>query len=148
MNRFITYVLCAAVTTAAVSSQAAAHSKVAPADEYFGKLKMSILGIRNTIKDVGANIEIDPARWESLVNKADFTEDALHDWQHKYPADTWLPKMVFALERMYAKADNAEGRRRRFAAIVWLVHDFPDTCYAKAGKQDIEGGHATNAVCE
>src|SRR5450755_610498 len=61
--------------------------RVAPADEYFGKLKMSILGIRNTIRDLQANIEIDQARWTGLVNKADFTEDAVHDWEHKYPKD-------------------------------------------------------------
>ncbi|GAC1415133.1 MAG: hypothetical protein NVSMB5_03980 [Candidatus Velthaea sp.] len=148
MKRFLACLLFAAAVTVVVPSQAGAHSKVAPADEYFGKLKMSILGIRNTIKDVGANIEIDASRWEGLVNKADFTEDALRDWQHKYPADTWLPKMVFALERMYAKIDNEGARKRRFAAIVWLVHDFPGTCYARIGKQDLEGGHTASGSCE
>ena len=42
--------------------ESAAKCKVAPADEYFGKLKMSILGIRNTIKDQGIKIDYDPQK--------------------------------------------------------------------------------------
>ena len=34
--------------------------RVAPADEYFGRLKMSILGIRNTIRDMGLKADADP----------------------------------------------------------------------------------------
>ena len=44
------------------SPKVAARCKVAPADEYFGKLKMSILGIRNMIKDQGLKIDVDPNR--------------------------------------------------------------------------------------
>ncbi|GAC1415129.1 MAG: hypothetical protein NVSMB5_03970 [Candidatus Velthaea sp.] len=102
---------------------------------------MSILGIRNTIKDVGANIDVDPARWNGLVNKADFTEDAIRDWEHKYPADTWLAKTVFSLERMYAKLDSEDGRKRSLAAMHWLVRDFPATAYGKMGKQELASGH-------
>jgi len=126
--------------TAKPAVTAHAHSKVAPADEYFGKLKMSILGIRNTIHDVGANIEIEPARWASLTNKADFTEDAVRDWEHKYPQDTWLAKTIFALERMYAKLDTEEGRKRSIAAMKWLVHDFPKSSEARIGKQELDAG--------
>jgi len=124
----------------AVKAKVAARSKVAPADEYFGKLKMSILGIRNTIHDVGANIEIDASRWASLANKADFTEDAVRDWEHKYPHDTWLARTIFGLERMYAKLDSDEGRKRSVAAMKWLVHDFPTSPEAKIGKQELEAG--------
>jgi hypothetical protein len=126
--------------TAKPAVKAPAKSKVAPADEYFGKLKMSILGIRNTIHDVQANIEIDQGRWTGLVNKCDFTEDAVHDWEHKYPKDTWLAKTLLSLERMYAKLDSDEGRKRSVAAMKWLVHDFPASPEGKIGKQELAEG--------
>jgi hypothetical protein len=109
----------------------------APADEYFGKLKLSILGIRNTIKDVGANIDVDATRAPGLMSKADFAEDAIHDWERHYPTDTWLPKTIFALERMYAKIDSDDGRKRSLAAMTWLCHDYPNTWYAKTGRVEI-----------
>jgi len=130
--------LVAATTTAALSATPPASKpttpspalkkvspiRVAPADEYFGRLKMSVLGIRNTIKDVGANLDIDQTRWTQLASKAAFAEDAMRDWQKKYPQDTWLAKTVFALERMYAKLESDDGRKRSLATMKWLVHDF------------------------
>jgi hypothetical protein len=148
--------LVAATTTAALSAEtpavkptakpvAIAHKKappihVAPADEYFGKLKMSVLGIRNTIKDVGANLDIDQTRWTQLASKAAFCEDAMRDWEKKYPQDTWLAKMVFSLERMYAKLDSDDGRKHSLAAMKWLVHDFPVSWYGKTGKKELAAG--------
>ena len=155
MKRLLATVSLVAVTTTAAFAadtapagkpaakpavKAPAKSKVAPADEYFGKLKMSILGIRNTIHDVQANIEIDQTRWTGLVNKADFTEDAVHDWEHKYPKDTWLAKTLLALERMYAKLDSEDGRKRSLAAMKWLVHDFPSSPEGRIGKEELAQG--------
>ena len=155
MKRLLACVsLVAATTTAALAAPTPAakptakptpaHNappvKVAPADEYFGKLKMSVLGIRNTIKDVGANIEIDQTRWTQQASKASFAEDAMRDWQRKYPSDTWLAKMVFALERMYAKLDSDEGRKRSLATMQWLIRDFPSSWYGKTGKREIVQG--------
>ncbi len=155
MKRLLACVSLVAVTTTAAlpatpaakptAKPTLAHKKaepirVAPADEYFGKLKMSVLGIRNTIKDVGANLDIDQSRWTNLASKAAFTEDALHDWEKKYPTDTWLAKSLFALERMYAKLDSDEGRQRAIASMKWLVHDFPRSWYGKTGKKELAMG--------
>jgi hypothetical protein len=145
--------LVAATTTAAfpaappakTSAKSTVHKKappirVAPADEYFGKLKMSVLGIRNTIKDVGLNLDIDQTRWVQLASKAAFAEDAIHDWEKKYPQDTWLAKTVFSLERMYAKVDSDDGRKHAIASMRWLVHDFPKSWYGRTGKTEIAAG--------
>jgi len=115
--------------------------RIAPADEYFGKLKLSILGIRNIITDVGANIDVDQSRAVSLMSKADLAEDAMLDWQKKYPQDTWLPKTVFSLERMYAKIDSDDGRARSLRVMRWLVHDFPTTWYGRTGKREMAQHH-------
>ncbi|MGD0050525.1 MAG: hypothetical protein ABSD03_01750 [Vulcanimicrobiaceae bacterium] len=104
---------------------AKASCKVAPADEYFGKLKMSILGIRNTIKDQGLKIDVDPARAPGTMGAIALTEDAIHDWQRKYPCDSWLPTTIFALEHFYAKIHTDDGVRRVHATYAWLRHAYP-----------------------
>lgn len=147
MKRMIACVsLVAAATTAAVSApspppqhtQHAQHAqhvaakakprakcRIAPADEYFGRLKMSILGIRNVIKDQGLKIDVAPENGPSSFATMALTEDALHDWQHKYPCDSWLPGTIYALEHFYAKIHTSAGVQRVHAVFAWLRHDFP-----------------------
>lgn len=145
MKRVIACVsLVAAATTAAMSSNAPSHSltpaahwapkkvakaaphcKVAPADEYFGRLKMSILGIRNTIKDESLKVDYDPGKAPSTLNSIALTEDAIHDWQHKYPCDSWLPGSIYALEHFYTKIHTSDGVTHVHRAYAWLRHDFP-----------------------
>ncbi len=104
---------------------ARAKCKVAPADEYFGKLKLSILGIRNTIKDQGLKVDVDPEKASSTFNAIALTEDAIHDWEHKYPCDSWIPGSIFAIEHFYTKIHTADGVRHVHATYAWLRHDFP-----------------------
>jgi hypothetical protein len=106
-----------------------AKCKVAPADEYFGKLKMSILGIRNVIKDQGAKVDVYPEKADSTLGAIALTEDALHDWQHKYPCDSWLPGSIYALEHFYTKIHTADGVRHVHAMFAWLRRDFPRSSF-------------------
>lgn len=114
---------------------------IAPADEYFGRMKMSILGIRNEIHDLGLQIDTQPAKVESVLSMANLTEDALADWQKKYPQDPWLPKTLFALERMYAKApwsDEFNARAKRVMSM--LVARYGATWYGREGKKELADG--------
>ncbi len=117
--------------------------KVAPADEYFGRLKLSILGIRNTIKDMGLKADADPAHAAgSVMGAVGLCEDAMHDWEKKYPADSWIPPAILSLERLYAKVDSDEARAHAKLVMVWLVHDYPKSAPAKIGQKEL----ADNAV--
>ncbi|HEY6233618.1 MAG TPA: hypothetical protein VIW69_00770 [Candidatus Elarobacter sp.] len=115
--------------------------RVAPADEYFGKLKMSILGIRNTIKDQGLKIDVDPAKAPSTGNAIALTEDAIHDWQHKYPCDSWLPGTLLGLERFYLKIHTDDGVKHVHATFAWLRHDYPRSNVVQVARR--EDGQAT-----
>jgi len=113
--------------------------RVAPADEYFGRLKLSILGIRNTIKDMGLKADADPQHAAAQVmGPVALTEDAMRDWEHKYPRDTWIPPAILALERLYAKVDSDEARAHARIVMAWLVHDYPTSGPGKIGKQELE----------
>jgi hypothetical protein len=135
--------LCASTATAAPTpapskpAPAGAQFAVAPADEYFGRLKMSILGVRNTIKDLGFAADADTTHAEKIMGSATLTEDAIHDWEHKYPHDTWIPGSLFALERLYAKVDSDVARAKCKMVMAWLVHDFPKSKFAATGRQEL-----------
>jgi hypothetical protein len=111
--------------------------KVAPADEYFGRLKLSILGIRNTIKDMGLKADADPAHAMSVLGAVALTEDAMHDWEKKYPRDSWIPPAILSLERLYAKVDSDEARAKAKYTMVWLVKDYPSSAPGKIGKHEL-----------
>ena len=78
-------------------------ARLAPADEYFGRLKMSILGIRNRISEL-ENETTDPAFETEHVNwKLAMVEDAIADWKSKYPDDPWIPRFRTRLGVVYAR---------------------------------------------
>lgn len=155
MKRFLTAVTLVALSVSAASAAAkpvpakkpAAKPvvphvvflkyRVAPADEYFGRLKLSILGIRNTIRDMGLKADADPVHATSVMGAVALTEDAMHDWEKKYPADTWIPPAILSLERLYAKVDSDEARAHAKFVMVWLVHDYPKSGPAKIGQKEL-----------
>ncbi len=145
--------LVAAMSPAAMSNPSPASSgspvkaahKVAPADEYFGRMKMSILSIRNAIKDLGLKAEAHPENAESIFGTASLTEDAIRDWEQKYPLDTWLAKTVFSLQRMYAKVPTDEGRARARKAQQWVVARYGTTEFAATVRAEITAGSTAAA---
>jgi hypothetical protein len=120
-----------------------AACKVAPADEYFGRMKMSILGIRNTIKDQGLKIDADPTKEPDTRGAIALTEDAVRDWQRKYPCDSWLPTTLYALEHFYAKIHTEDGVRHVHATYAWLRHAYPHAKVVADGGREDAGATAT-----
>jgi hypothetical protein len=153
MKRFMTVVSLVALSASAANAAATPKPvaakpivphvvflkyKVAPADEYFGRLKLSILGIRNTIKDMGLKADADPAHAvSSVMGSVGLTEDAMKDWEAKYPQDSWIPPAILSLERLYAKVDSDDARSRAKTAMIWLVHDYPKSPPAKIGQVEL-----------
>ena len=74
------------------AAQAASTSALAPADEYFGQLKMSVLGIRNELNTLERRAVSERGNAPALAGKLAMVDDALRDWQRHYPRDTWLPR--------------------------------------------------------
>ena len=84
-------------------------SQLAPADEYFGRLKMSILGIRNELQLLTVRLEDPRADGNALISQALFVEDAVRDWDRKYPGDPWIPGVVRTLARICAQTGTVQG---------------------------------------
>jgi hypothetical protein len=105
-------------------------ANLAPADRYFGRLKMSILGVRNSINDLSARADAHPEDAEHIYDKAVLVEDALHDWQKHFPRDPWIPKFAYSLAQLYGKLDLDDARVRKNDTLDWLTATYPESQYA------------------
>jgi hypothetical protein len=123
-------VICVTVTAAMADPAKIAKSKVAPADEYFGRLKMSVLGISNVIKDMRLRVEADAEKTPSIFGSLAMVEDAVRDWERKYPRDTWIAKDLYALEVTYLRAPGERAHALAIKTEAWLHRDYPKTAYA------------------
>jgi hypothetical protein len=113
---------------------------LAPADEYFGRLQMSVLGVRNKVKDLGLDADIHPDHEKAILGNALWVEDAMRDWAKKYPFDRWLPRYAYALEQMYERIPSADAHRRAVKQVSYLTAYFPQTLYGKVGRAKLAMG--------
>ncbi len=120
---------CIAAFTAAVAPAMAQESArgLAPADEYFGRFNLSVLGIANTIRDAGARVDSGADPRSMLSGPLSFVTDAVKDWEQKYPADPWIAKDLLALETVYLRVPTDDGFRLASQTEAWLIADYPKT---------------------
>jgi hypothetical protein len=110
---------------------------LAPADEYFGPMKLSILGIRNTIRDLGLKYDADPSKGDATIASAAFAEKAIRDWQKRYPRDTQLPRNIYFLEHLYAKIQTPQGSQKTYATETWLFTAYGTSAQARQLRREI-----------
>jgi len=111
----------------------------APGDEYFGRMKMSYLGIDNTYKDGAISAGVyttDP----KLISKLDFATEALQRWAAKYPNDPELARSYYlgylVMQKVYTKPE--QERTWQFMQII--VHKYPNTYFGKQVKSAMASG--------
>jgi hypothetical protein len=110
---------------------------LAPADEYFGRFNLSILGVTNTIRDAGNRLDAGADPHAIVDGPLYFATDALRDWKQKYPTDPWLPKELLALENVYLRVPGDDGPRLAARTEAWLIADFPSSSYADQGRKQL-----------
>src|SRR5579862_4195122 len=110
-----------------LSPRASAAGWEAPADEYFGPLKQSILEIRNRLDRYDAYGDRAPLGQE-VIGALDGLERSIADWQHKYPRDPWLPRSLAHLMHEYWRAGAAYSPgARECLAMIRLHSGSPET---------------------
>ncbi len=120
----------------APSAALAAYHVVAPADEYFGHQRLSILGMRNMLHDLQRDSQNGARGDESVVNSARAVEDAMHDWQSRYPLDPWLPRYIYQLDGLYHRVDSDEAHERAERVHAWLIASYPNSVYARHAREN------------
>ncbi|MFN2449935.1 MAG: hypothetical protein ABR508_09170 [Candidatus Baltobacteraceae bacterium] len=120
--------LTALKVIANVNAQAS-HDQVmttlAPADEYFGPLGMSILGMRNEMSRVNAMIGFGEAQRES--DPAVQIALAIDDLHRVYPRDRDVPKLLYDIQDTLAKIDTPQAKTERAHMRAVLTVEYQDT---------------------
>jgi hypothetical protein len=102
----------------------------APADEYFGRLKLSNLGVRNIIKAfvIEGNsplaLPMQRARMEAV-------DSAILDWGDRYPRDPWLPSAVFRFTDVLAVKGDVKTDAMAMDLLLQASQRYRNTKYAK-----------------
>jgi hypothetical protein len=114
-----------------------AHS--APADEYFGRMKLSYLGINNTFRDEA--IRSGPFTTSAgVITAVDFADDALRAWANKYPGDPELARSYFLAIGAYAKIYTQPTQDKAWQYMHILTQRFPQTFFGKQIKKNLAMG--------
>jgi hypothetical protein len=92
------------VACLASAAHAAGIKDLAPADQYFGQLRMSVLGIRNELNTLERRVADGDRNVAAMNGKLAMVDDAMRDWRAHYPRDTWLPRF--------------EAQRARVAGLI------------------------------
>ncbi|HEV2261038.1 MAG TPA: hypothetical protein VGR69_01955 [Candidatus Rubrimentiphilum sp.] len=110
----------------------------APGDEYFGRLKMSYLGIDNTFRDesVRAGAYTTDSR---IVSQVNFAEEALRQWYNRYPHDPQLPRSFFLAYAMYRKIWTQPGQNEAWVYLHLIEERWPSSYFGKLVKKDQTG---------
>ena len=110
----------------------------APGDEYFGRLKLSYLGINNTFRD--ESIRAGAYTTDShIISQVDFAEDALRGWANHYPKDPQLARSYFMAYTMYRKIWTEPGQTKAWQYLHIIEQRFPSSYFGKLVKKDLIG---------
>lgn len=110
----------------------------APGDEYFGRLKLSYLGVDNTFRD--ESIRAGAYTTDShIISQVNFAEDALRDWYNRYPKDPQLPRSYFLAYAMYRKIWTEPGQVKAWQYLHIISARWPGSYFGKLVKRDMAG---------
>jgi hypothetical protein len=112
----------------------------APADKYFGKLKMSALRIRYETMQLKKRYETHQLLPDQTLHLLLLTEDAYRDWAQHYPTDSWLPSTGYAMALLYAELPGTQARDHAVALLSYVKSQFPKTGYAAKSRAALHEG--------
>jgi hypothetical protein len=118
-------------TIASINAESHARlmTTLAPADEYFGPMGMSILGIRNELNRVNYLIGYGYAKQESSM--AVQVAVSIDDLHKVYPRDRDLPQLLFDVYSTLSKIDTPEAKASRSHIRAILTVEYQDTKQAR-----------------
>jgi hypothetical protein len=121
---------CAGKPSKWARMQCEQYNHSAPGDEYFGKMKMSYLGINNTFRDEAVragDYTTDPG----IISKVGFADEALEQWSHRYPNDPQLARSYFLAISMYKKIYTRPAQDKAWSYMHILTGRFGATYFGK-----------------
>lgn len=111
----------------------------APGDEYFGRLKLSYLGVENTFHDAAIRAgayTTDPGFMRNLG----FANESLTIWAHKYPNDPELARAYFLAAQSFAKVYTQPGQKLAWYYLNTITQKFPNSYFGRLVRKDLQIG--------
>jgi hypothetical protein len=124
---------CATSKSKWAHAQCQQYNSSAPGDEYFGRMKISYLGIDNTFRD-GSISAGDFTIEERLIAKLAFADEALQRWAAKYPSDPQLSRAYFLGFVVFRKVYTQPGQETAWRYVQLLAKKYPNTYFGKTAK--------------
>ena len=118
----------------------------APADQYFGKLKMSGLRIRYETLQIERRYWAHQLLPDQALHLLLLTEDAYDQWAYEYPKDPWLPSTGYNMAQVYQLLPGSAARERAVALLVYVKSHFPNSSYAQKSRDQLHRGVAVKPV--
>lgn len=112
----------------------------APADQYFGTLKMSTLRIRYETMQLKKRYETHELLPDQTLHLLLLTENAYTDWARRYPKDSWLSSTGYAMALLYAELPGTQARDRAVALFTYVKSRFPKTPDAGKSRDALHRG--------
>lgn len=129
--------------TAAAASSAAPHAPLsaqAPADEYFGALHMSAIGIRMRIDVLGRRYHARTESDDDLIHDAGDVASALKVWNQRYPNDTWAAPTAYHLAQLYEEVQTTDARSLARSAFAYVASAYPTSKFAHLARLRVAQG--------
>ncbi|HEY0614440.1 MAG TPA: hypothetical protein VGC96_07350 [Candidatus Elarobacter sp.] len=102
----------------------------APADEYFGRTKLSPIGVRNELTRIGKYLD---AGWgDRMTKETVWVVDSLDDWQHQYPRDYELPRLYKRAYDTLARVGSPEAKQAQQDVRRTLLVNYPTSSEARS----------------
>ena len=118
----------------------------APADRYFGKLKMSGLRIRYETMQVERRYWAHELLPDQALHLLLLTEDAYREWASAYPEDSWLASTGYRMAQVYEELPGTAARDRAVALLGYVKSHFPKTAYAQKSRDQLHRGVAVKSL--
>jgi hypothetical protein len=101
----------------------------APADEYFGRTKLSPIGVRNELTRIGRYLD---AGWSGrMTQDTIYVVDSLDDWQHQYPRDYELPRLYKRAYDTLSRVGTPEAKQAQQEVRRTLLVNYPTSTEAR-----------------
>lgn len=120
-------------------------SPIAPADEYFGRLKLSNLGVRNIIHALAVEgnsplaLPLERARIMGV-------DTAIVQWGDRYPADPWLRRAAINFAGVIAQKHDVATDMIAIDQLLLVSMLYRNTPYAKLARDRANAIALTNTI--
>ena len=135
----------AALLAALTMGQTQRISDLAPADEYFGHTKISILELRHRALALKDDLHKRRRKPDDIQHSADALTDAYYDWSHRFPHDGWIPRTGWELATLYEELPGPAARDAAVGLLNAIVTQYPSSSFAANGRGDLARGVGVRA---